>query len=194
MDSSFNFKRTFLLSMIISLSISALIGIVIFLFGDFGDTEARLLMTTLSVGGYSLTGLCCSVLYEQRRFTAFAIGGMAVSVIGFVYTILAIWEVIDLDTQMTAETLSTLIILAFSTAHASLLMQIRSEKGIVNGSLAATLVFIAIVAFMLIYLVLNGFGDAGEFFYRLLGVFAILDVLGTIVTPILKKVYSGKEG
>jgi hypothetical protein len=43
---------------------------------------------------------------------------------------------------------------------------------------------------MFIILVLNEAHDMGEFYFRLLGVFAILDVLGTIVTPILNKVYS----
>lgn len=190
MEKTIRWKRAFLITMIVSLSISALIGIIIFLFGDFGETEARLLMTTLTVGGYSLTGLCCSVLYEKGKFPALAVSGMAISVIGFLYSVLAIWEVIQLDNKFTGETLATLVILAFSTAHAALLLLIESGKPVVNGALAATMLFIAIVAGMLIGLVVNGFGDVGEFYYRLLGVFAILDVLGTIVTPILHKVNS----
>lgn len=193
MNPPIQFKRTFLLTMIVSLSISALIGIIIFLFGDFGETEAKLLMTTLTVGGYSLTGLCCSVLYERRKYNGLAVSGMIISVIAFLYSLLAIWEVIELDNAFTGEALMTLAILAFSTAHASLLLLITSGRPVVNVALAATMLFIALVAGMLIGLVLNGFGAVSEFFYRLLGVFAILDVLGTIVTPILHKVYSGEE-
>ncbi len=187
MEQNFNFKKTFLITMIISLSISALIGIFVFLFGDFGETEARLLLTTLTIGGYSLTGLCCSVLYEKRKFTILALSGMVVSVIGFLFTVLVIWEAIDLDYSWKA--LIIFIVLATSTAHSCLLLLIKSDKSLVNGSLSATIIFISIVALMLIILVLGEF-DIGEFYFRLLGVFAILDVLGTIVTPILNKVYS----
>ena len=94
MKQNFNFKKTFLITMIISLSISALIGIFVFLFGDFGETEAKLLLTTLTIGGYSLTGLCCSVLYEKRKFTPLAISGMIISTVGFLFTVMVIWKAI----------------------------------------------------------------------------------------------------
>ncbi len=190
MEQNFNFKKTFLSMMIISLSISALIGIFIFLLGDFGETEFRLLMTTLTIGGYSLTGLCCSVLYEKRKFTPLALSGMVVSIIGFLYTVLVIWEAIDFGNYFTLKALIILIVLAASTAHSCLLLLIKSEKSLVNSALSATIIFVSIVALMLIILVLNKFDGVGEFYFRLLGVFAILDVLGTIVTPILNKVYS----
>lgn len=188
MEQNFNLKKAFLVTMIIALSISALIGILVFLFGDFGETEFRLLMTTLTIGGYSLTGLCCSVLYEKRRFTPLALSGMVISVIGFLFTVLVLWETIDPDDSW--KTLMTLIILAASTAHSCLLLLIKYEKSLVNGALSATIIFISIVALMLIVLVQNELNYVSEFYFRLLGVFAILDVLGTIVTPILNKVYS----
>ena len=85
------------------------------------------------------------------------------------------------------------IILSASIAHSSLLLLITSRKTIVNVSLMLTLLFISIVALMLIILVLSRFDMNFEFYYRLLGVFAILDVLGTIVTPITLKVTSLNE-
>jgi len=190
MEQNFNFKKTFLITMIISLSISALIGIFVLLVGDFGEIELRLLLTTLTIGGYSLTGLCCSVLYEKRKFTPLAFSGMVISVIGFLFTVLVIWEAIDIGNDFTWKALLIFIILAASTAQSCLLLPIKSDKSLVNGSLSATIIFISTVALMLIILVLNEFGDVGEFYFRVLGAFAILDVLGTIVTPILNKVYS----
>ena len=192
MEQNFNFKKIFLITMIISLSISALIGVFVFLFGDFGETEFRLLMTTLTIGGYSLTGLCCSVLYEKRKLAPLALFGIVISVIGFIYTILLIWEFIDFWDEDSWKALIIFLVLAFSTAHSCLLLLIKSNKSLVNIALSATLIFISIVALMLIIMVLNEF-DLGEFSFRLLGVFAILDVLGTIITPILNKVYSLKH-
>lgn len=63
-----NFKKILLVTMIIYLVISALIGIIVFLFGEFWDTAIKLLLTTLIIGIYILTGLCSSSLYEKRKF------------------------------------------------------------------------------------------------------------------------------
>jgi hypothetical protein len=81
-------------------------------------------------------------------------------------------------------------ILAFSTAYASLLLLIKSDKTIVNVSLATTLLFLSLVVLELIILVLGEFHKIDTIWYRVLGVFAILAVLGTIVTPIILKVTS----
>ena len=177
----------FLVSLIASLSISALIAIFVFLLGDFGDTEIKLLISTLTIGGYSLTGLCGSVLYERRIFTPLALAGIIVSVIGFLVTVGATWEIIDFNDVW--KPVAILAILGFSIAHGSLLLLARSDQNLVNRLLAATMAFIVIVALMLIYLVLAE-ADVDELYFRLLGVFAVLDVLGTIVTPILRKISS----
>lgn len=191
MVNNFNFKKAFLVAMIVSLSISALIGILVFLFGNFGDTEFKLLMTTLAIGGYSLTGLCCSILYERKSALILAIFGMAVAIIGFLYTVLSIWELINFKNVF--ETLIIFIIITASTAHASLLLLIKYNKSSIKNVLFGTLTFIFIVALMLIMLVLNDKHHIDEFYYRLLGVVAILDVLGTIVAPVLNKIYSAKK-
>lgn len=175
-----------LVSLIASLSISALIAIFVFLFGDFGETEIKLILTTLTIGGYSLTGMCSSALYERRRYILLARAGIMVSAIAFLITIGAIWEIIDFDDIW--QLLAIFTVLAFSIAHSSLLLLAPSDKSLVNRSLAATITFIVIVALMLIYLVLADDNDVGDFYFRWLGVFAVLDVLGTVVTPILKKV------
>ena len=80
--SELNYKRYFLSVLIGALSVSALIGIFIFLAGDFGDTQVRLLLTTLTIGGFSLTGLCSSAIHGQAQLKGFSFLGMIVSVLG----------------------------------------------------------------------------------------------------------------
>lgn len=176
-------RGAFLAALIASLSVSALIAIFVFLLGDFGETEIRLLITTLTIGGYSLTGLCGSVLYDRREYIPLAFAGIMVSITGFLFTVGAIWFY---DSDEVWNWVAIFAILAFSIAHSSLLLFARSDKNLVNYLLTATIASIVIVALMLIHLV---FDDVDEFYFRLLGVFAVLDVLGTIVTPILRKVY-----
>ena len=184
----FNIKRVFVTSLISSLSLSALVAIFVFLFGSFGETEVRLLITTLTIGGYSLTGLCSSVLYDKGKYTIFSLLGILVAVIGFLVTVGAIWEIVDLGNVWKG--VFVFMTLSFSIAHSSLLLLAKSEKVLVNSLLFATIVSIAVVAGMLINLIVGEFSDINEFYYRLLGVFAVLDVLGTIVVPILRRVKS----
>ncbi|MAF37056.1 hypothetical protein CL622_08135 [archaeon] len=188
MSNHITIKKMFLISLIISLSIGAILGIVIFLIGNFGEIQLNILLTTLTIGGFSLTGLCCATLLEKKRFSAFAIMGMIFSAWGFLFITSLIWNIFNFSSLDTIGKLFFIsIILAFSSAHASLLLLIKSEKSIVNVFLIATLIFIFLVSLELIILVLSGF-DVDLLWWRVLGIFAILDVLGTIVTPILLKV------
>ncbi|MDP2695713.1 MAG: hypothetical protein Q8O87_00480 [bacterium] len=190
---NWDLKKTFLISLIASLSIGALIAIFIFLFTDgFGEAEIKILLTTLAIGFFSLTGLCSSALYERQKYKVVSVAGVITSLASFVITTGIIWEIIqwwNID-EFPTKSWMILIVLSISLAHSSLLLLVQSEQKAVRISLIATLIFIALTATTLILMILYRFGDIDIFYYRLLGVFAVLDVLGTIVTPILKKVYS----
>ncbi len=185
-----DFKKYFLRTLVIALSIGAAIGIFIFLVGDFGETEARLLLTTLAIGSYSLTGLCSAANQNRAGLKVFSITGMLISIIGFLVTLGAVWELVDLEDIW--KTMVIFLILSVATAHASLLLLIRPKSKNITYSLIATMVFISLVALMLIKSIITEF-DESEFYFRLLGVFSILNVLGTIVTPILNRITDKKE-
>ena len=72
-------------------------------------------------------------------------------------------------------------------AHASLLLQVEPKTRTVRNVLYTTLVCIGVVALILILLI----GTLGDFFdeplFRFLGVVAVLDVLGSIATPLLNR-------
>lgn len=188
-------RRFFFISLMASLSISALAAIFIFLIGNFKEMEIRILLTTLVIGGYSLSGLCSSVLYDKGGFRWFALLGVIVAFVGFLVTVLGIWNSTELlGIVGHGKVLITLFILSFSTAHSSLLLLAKSENTFVNSVLSATIFCITIVAALLINMVIGVFGSsfimAWDLQYRLLGVFGVLDVLGTIITPILRRVRS----
>ncbi|MGS2760898.1 hypothetical protein [Sinomicrobium sp. M5D2P9] len=185
-----NYKKLFLKLLIVALCISAAIGIFVFLAGDYGDTEIKTLLTTLSLVGYSLSALCCSTIYERDSLKNFSLIGMVVSGIGFLVTITAIWEFID--TENIYKTVIIFMILATAFGHISLLLLIKPKNNTIRYLLLATVIFICIVGIMLINATVTEF-DNGEFYFRLLGVFTILDVLGTIATPIANKITDKKE-
>ena len=179
-----NLKKYFLRTLIVALSISALVGIFIFIFGDFGETEVRLLLTTLTIGGYSLTGLCSSTIQNRNDLRTFSVIGILISILGFITTIGAIWELIDFNNIW--QPMVIVMVLSVAIGHISLLLQIRPRTDSIKYALTGTIVFISIVALMLIKSILSEFSES-EIYYRLLGVFSILDVLGTIGTPIMNK-------
>ncbi|MEM3074337.1 MAG: hypothetical protein QW727_00110 [Candidatus Pacearchaeota archaeon] len=138
MDGEHHLKRAFLISMIVSLSISALIGIIIFLLGEFGDIQTKILLTTLTIGGFSLAGLCSATLYDKQRYTLFGLLGIIVAVLGFIVTTALIWEVLGLSNVWRFGL--TLILLSFTFSHVSLLLLIDTEKGVVKFSLIGTMI------------------------------------------------------
>ena len=179
-----NYKKYFLKTLITALVISALIGIYLFLFGDFEDSDTRLLLTTLTVGWYSMTGLCSSVVHSQKKFKFFSLLGMTISIIGFFMTVIAIWEIVDND--LIWRLVMTFVILSVMISHVSLLFLVKPKSKKINYLMTTTIVFIILVTVMLVVEIMIE-SEKSEFFYRLLGVFAILDVLGTISTPVLNR-------
>lgn len=180
-----NFKKYFFRTLlVVALSISALIGIFIFLFGDFGETEIRLLLTTLTIGCFSLTGLCSSSIHKRNKLRIFSEIGIIISILGSITTVGAIWEIIDFNEIW--KTMVIFIILSVTIGYISLLLRIRPRTDRIKYLLTGTIVFISIVSLMLIKSTLSEFNE-NEFYFRLLGVFSILNVLGTIATPLMNR-------
>jgi hypothetical protein len=185
-------KRYFITAIITSLVISALIGILVILLGSFGEIQARILLTTLAIGIFSITSLANLRNLESQHisYRRFAELSIAFSLLAMLFTLSLIWISVEHTPWKPA---LTFFVLAVSTAHASLLLPSRSRSTLLDVAVTATLACIAFVAGFLIYLIIVENTGVGEFFYRLLGVFAILDVLGTIVTPILARLVSNKS-
>lgn len=178
------FKEYFFKIMIGALSVSALIAILIFLFGEFGETETRILMTTVTLGGFSMTGFGSALSQEKDHLKLFSKAGMIVSALGFFISILAIWEIVHLDNIWKLMFIS--MVLSFSIGHMSLLFRMETDDDSVQHSKTGTLICICLVGLMLIKSTLSEFNE-GEFYFRLLGVFSVLDVIGTVTTLVKHK-------
>lgn len=183
-------KRWFIIGIVLSLVGSALLGIAALLQGNFDGTDWKVLLTTLIVGIFSLTSLASlrSIESDSRELRLFSTLGIVTSLLAALCMACLIWSSDIFGSEMLWRVSFTLAVLAISIAHASLLVGFRKRGSTLNLLSTATLGCIATVAGMLIYLTTASQADqVGEFFYRLLGVFAILDVLGTIILPILAK-------
>lgn len=159
-----------------SFSLAALIGIVALLGGgNFGETEGRILLTTLIVGLQSVAALCYLSLAGHRLAVVGVVGGAA-SVAASVLALVLTWGT---DSDGAWRTFGVVVTVAASLAQAALLLALAARERI-GPLLAATLAAIAVVAALVLIPILD-VGDPGSGFARTLGVVAILDVLGTVL-------------
>ena len=184
-------RRTAVVLIVASLSLTAVVGIITLLSGDFGPIQGKTMLTTLVIGVGSLTALChLAVLGRPVRIVGFV--GLAASAIALVLGLTAIW----IDWGTSGELLAELVrwfaivgIVALSIAHASLLLLLATRRRTaVRVSLAVTLAAIAVVASMLFVPILTDFevpGANDDTYWRVFGVIAIIDALGTVVVPII---------
>lgn len=175
---------------IVSFSGAAVVAIIAILSGDWGETQVRIILTTLLLGAVSITALCHLAIADRAmRIVGFV--GLAASTVTLVGGLVLIWR--DWNDERFEDWLKVFFvasIIAVSFAHANLLLLLAGRRRlVVRIGLMVTLVAIAVVAIMIILPIVSegeipGFENE-EWYWRLFGVVGILDVLGTVVVPVL---------
>ena len=109
-------KKIFLKTLIGSLIISAILAILVILFGFDSDWGIQTLFTTLVIFPFSITGLCCSSISENEKVKWFSYIGIATNIIGCLMYIGLIWGLLDIclifceeDTNLTWNLLGTVV-------------------------------------------------------------------------------------
>jgi len=170
-----------------ALCLSALTAALIFLFGEFGELEGKLLLTIFTIGWYNFAASMAFGTYN-RHLAIITGAALLVSVIGVVVTLHLIWaDNWSLSNDAEVKTAFILLILSFSLAHSSLLLKRLSASVWQTGIIFGTIGFIAVVGVMLISLILSDFDAISDFYYRFLAAAVVLDALGTALVPIVKK-------
>ena len=171
-----------------SFSLAALLGIVALLGGgEFGETEGRILLTTLLVGVVSIAVLCYLATAGRPSQPVGVVGGVT-AMVPFLTGLLMIWG--DLQNGPGESLLRTFgvgAIVAATLAQVCLLLALGEKAApLARRLLLGTIALAALVAVLTSVLVL-GYEPGGDGFYRALGVVAILDVLGTVVGAALMR-------
>lgn len=170
-----------------SFSVAALLGIVALLGGgDFGETQGQVLLTTVIVGVESTVVLCLLALAGHRWAPLGVVGGLA-SLVATGAALTLTWGDFAWDSRVTEElwrTFGISAIVAGTAAQLALLIALilrpGREPGALGGLLAATGIAAGAVALMAIGPILTE-SDPGGDYWRIFGVLAILDVLGSVV-------------
>jgi hypothetical protein len=180
-------RRALLWTAIASLSLSAVIAIATFLGGDLED-DWQVPVSTLAVTLYSLTAGGAAALLSRTPDSLLARAGVAVSLIAGVLALIIIWSDHPDDNDGLVNTWAIATVLAIACAQVALLLgRARDDDGDpVRITLVATVVAVTAVAVLFSAAILNDF-RGGDGWARLLGSLLVLDALGTVLLPILRK-------
>ena len=167
--------------------LAALVGIYVFLFGDFGEMEAKILGTTLTISAFSLTSLACAAAHEQRRYPLLSILGLGVAIVGLLLYVPAIWAE-WFDTEAVGKTMAIVGLFSFSFAQCCLLSLATLQRHV------AWLFYAAVTAILLLATIISGIivfdPNDEEWLMRTVGVVAILDGCFSLCVPILHRLGS----
>jgi hypothetical protein len=187
-------RAAFLWSMIVSLSLAALLGIAALLLPRYGPEE-EILFSTGVFASFSLVALLCAVVLERRRLAKLMWVGVASSWSATIAWLVLTWFEGSLSrsgVERVAQTGGTFTLLACGAALVGLLSLPRFDQRPpsivrwttvgVSGALAVQ-IFCMIWWFDWIELYIDG-----EILARGMGVLCILTACGSVITPILWKV------
>lgn len=180
-----NLKKFFLYSLIASIAISALLGIVVIIFGNFGDFESKILMSALTITVTSILGLACGAYLETGRGRFLPVNGIVLSVISAVMWLVIVWAWQDQNSSF-VKVLISVTILATACSHLSLLSLAKLDRRF-NWSYYAAHSLIWILTAFLIWLVWTIENDINDLAGRIIGVLSIAVAALTVATPIFHK-------
>jgi hypothetical protein len=188
-------KKKILYLLVATFCISAVLGIGIIVLDLWNDLTAKVLLSTVTIFGFSIPALCCSTLFEKDKYRAFSIIGMCVCIISGIYCLLYTWEILDLDlfdSDFPWQSIISCIMYSVSLGHLSLMLLVNNKDETVTNVRNFTIivsVFLLVILTLLIWV--EDFEDVLA--WQIYVIDAILVVLGTIVTPILSKARAVEE-
>ena len=175
-------KKVALWFLIVSVAISAALGILAILTGNFGDFEMRIILTTLTISAASIGALAAGALWEGRGQKELPLLGIALSVVAALLIITGIW--FEPHSEQYWKFTASTGVLAAATTHACLLSLAKLAPRFAWARLVTlTAVYtLAVLIVMTIY-----FEPTGDLGFRLIGTVSIIVAALTIMTPIFHR-------
>jgi hypothetical protein len=177
-------KRFLLLAVIASLCTTALLAIGILLFGNFGELEGRILVTTALLAGYGLLALPAGFLFDQARLGRLAATVVLLTATGFATAITAVWWTNEPPAAL-GKANATITVFAVASAQIAALAARRraSDPLYVRRLFTCSALLVLALAAMVAIAAWAEIGD--ERYFRILASVAVLDVLTVALQPIL---------
>lgn len=186
-----NSKKFFFYLLICSIALSALMGIWAILSGEFGDLQARVLGTTLTIVGTSILGLACGAYlespYSRGKTTRFVpVAGIILAVLSAAITLWLIWGASGWLDSAVYKTLFVALIFSFSFAQLSLLSLARLAKRFRWATTTAYVVILLLASIVSAIIIIEPHSE-DYITARLIGVLAVVDAAITVMIPIFHR-------
>lgn len=178
-----NLKRLFLYVLIASVAVSALIGIGVLLFGDFGDFETRVLLTALIVTGVSVMGLACGACVEAGKGRIVPFAGIVLAVLSGILWMVMLWARVEPRNDVFVHSLMSATVIALGCALISLLSLATLERRFIWSRVVAHVAVWSLTALLLIIFWAH-IDPSQNFLARTMGVLSIVVAALTVVTPV----------
>lgn len=189
-----NIRTYMIICLVISLCLCGLAGVVILIKGSFGIIEQKVLATTAIFALYSILGLCCSILIKKQRSLFVPYAGISVCITGMLYSLPFIWAELDSIHSNFGKIMIVFIVVSIVFAHSSLILMVPAVRCFFKAGLAVTISAMIVIALMVIYLIFsNDIPFKDGLYFRVMGIFGIITVLGTISFPILARVLKAPD-
>jgi hypothetical protein len=173
-------KKVFLYSLITSVVLSALLGSIAILKGNWGWVEVRILLTTLTISGASICGLACGAYLATRRGKILPVAGICLSLASGILLVTGMW--LEARSEAYWKFAASLSVFAVAFAHLSLLSMARLASRF-RWTPAVAHFFILGIAAVSVFIILSE-PMGNDWIWRLLVVMANGDAAVTLLTPI----------
>jgi hypothetical protein len=186
-----NLRKFFLYSLIISVIVSALLGIGVVLFGNFGDLEIRVLMTTFTITCTSILGLACGAYLESGRGKLMPYAGIVLSIAAAALCLFLIWQR-GTYSETVGKLAITFSMLATACALLSLVGIARLDARF-RWSYYLNHMAVWSLSAILLFIIWFEPKSNSSLVSRLIGVLSIVIAAVTIVTPVFHKLSAKHE-
>jgi hypothetical protein len=176
-------KKVALWFLIVSVAISAALGIIALLTGSFGDFQMRIVLTTLTISAASIGALASGALWEGRGRKALPIVGIGLSLLAAFLLITGIWLDRSLGNEYWKFTASTSV-LAAATTHACLLSLAKLSRRFAWVRPTNLIAIYSLAGLIIMAIYRESDSDLG---FRLIGTASIVVAALTIMTPIFHR-------
>jgi hypothetical protein len=184
-------RRLLLTAVAVSITATALLAIGILLFGSFGETEGRILGSTMILAGYALLALPAAFLFDQSRQLPLAVAVVILAAAGLVLSLVNVWS--GGASSEVGKAVLTSTVFAFAAAQTAALSARRAEDDpVLVRALFPISYALAVVLATMVSVAAWAELEAAVYF-RILGALAVLDGLTVALQPVLALARSGRE-
>lgn len=181
-------RRWLVRGLVVAVVVNAALGIAALVAGEFGDTQRRVLFTSLAVSGAGVLVLACIPALERRRLRPLPAAGIAAAVGAGALAIVLSW--LDEPPETLGRAFGTLVVAAVAIAYGSLVGLARLPGRYAWVVRAGT--GLALVLAGLVTTTIWGAGDSPGM-GRVIGVVAVLLAACTVLVPVLQRASRGQE-